>query len=71
MELLNVSGSNKGSMTTPTVTINGKLLDINAASSKNMHTLDALLHCIGLDKKQVGVAGQMPKVSSTDSPIDL
>ncbi|WP_421775896.1 thioredoxin domain-containing protein [Gardnerella sp. KA00288] len=71
MELLNVSGSNKGSMTTPTVTINGKLLDINAASSKNMHTLEALLHCIGLDKKQVGVAGQMPKVSSTDSPIDL
>lgn len=70
-ELLNVSGDNKGSMTTPTVTINGKLLDINAASEKNMKIIDALLHCIGLDKKQVGVAGQMPKVSSTDSPIGL
>jgi hypothetical protein len=33
--------------------------------------LDALLHCIGLDKKQVGVAGQMPKVSDTSSPIAL
>ncbi len=70
-ELLNVSGTNKGSMTTPTVTINGKLLDINAASDKNMRTIDALLHCIGLDKNQVGVEGQMPKVSNTDAPIAL
>ncbi len=71
VELLNVSGSSKGSMTTPTVTINGKLLDINAASSKNMSILDAILHCIGLNKNQVGVAGQMPKVSDTSSPIAL
>lgn len=71
VELLNVSGSSKGSMTTPTVTINGKLLDINAASSKNMSILDAILHCTGLNKNQVGVAGQMPKVSDTSSPIAL
>ena len=71
MELLNVSGSNKGSMTTPTVTINGKLLDINAVNSKDMNVLDAILHCIGLNKNQVGVEGQMPKISSTDSPIAL
>lgn len=71
LELLNVSGPSKGSMTTPTVTINGKLLDINAASEKNMKTLDAILHCIGLNKNQVGVAGEMPKVSNTESPISL
>ena len=70
-ELWNVSGSNKGSMTTPTVTINDKLLDMNAINEKKMKVLDALLHCIGLDKKQVGVAGQMPKVSDTSSPIAL
>ena len=70
-ELWNVSGSNKGSMTTPTVTINDKLLDMNAINEKKMKVLDALLHCIGLDKKQVGVAGQMPKVSDTSFPIAL
>ncbi|WP_116440302.1 DsbA family protein [Gardnerella swidsinskii] len=70
-ELWNVSGPNKGSMTTPTVTINDKLLDMNAINEKKMKVLDALLHCIGLDKKQVGVAGQMPKVSDTSSPIAL
>lgn len=70
-ELWNVSGSNKGSMTTPTATINGKLLDMNAVNEKNMNVLDAVLHCIGLEKQQVGVEGQMPKVTDKDAPIDL
>ncbi|MDK7191806.1 thioredoxin domain-containing protein [Bifidobacterium sp. UMB1197] len=66
--LWNVSGKNKGAMTTPTTTINGKLLDMNAVSDRNLSTPDAILKSIGLDKSKVGVEGVMPKVTDKDQP---
>lgn len=66
--LWNVSGQNKGSMTTPTTTINGKLLDMVAVNNKKLSTPDAILKSIGLDKSNVGVAGVMPKVTDKDQP---
>ncbi len=69
--LWNVSGSNKGAMTTPTVTINGKLVDLNAASEKQMDPLEAILKSLGIDKKYVGKSGHMPKVTYKSKPLEL
>lgn len=69
--LWNVSGSNKGAMTTPTTTINGKLLDMVEVSKKKLSTPDAILKSIGLDKSKVGVEGVMPKVTDKDQPNPL
>ena len=70
-ELWNVSGVNKGSMTTPTTTINGVLLDMNVVNEKKIDVLDAVLRSIGLDKNQIGVEGHMPKITDKDKPINL
>ncbi|MFU0527862.1 DsbA family protein [Gardnerella vaginalis] len=69
--LWNVSGSNKGAMTTPTVTINGKLVDLHAASEKQMDPLEAILKSLGIDKKHVGKSGYMPQVTYKSKPLDL
>ena len=69
--LWNVSGSNKGAMTTPTVTINGRLVDLSGASAKNLTSLDAIVKSLGINKEQVGVADQKPKVTDKDNPLDL
>lgn len=66
--LWNVSGQNKGAMTTPTTTINGKLLDMVVVGKKNLSTPDAILKSIGLDKSKVGVSGVMPKITDKDQP---
>ncbi|UQA79191.1 thioredoxin domain-containing protein [Gardnerella vaginalis] len=66
--LWNVSGQNKGAMTTPTTTINGKLLDMVEVSKKKLSTPDAILKSIGLDKSKVGVEGVMPKITDKDQP---
>ncbi len=66
--LWDVSGKNKGAMTTPTTTINGKLLDMNAVNDRNLSTPDAILKSIGLNKSKVGVEGVMPKVTDKDQP---
>lgn len=69
--LWNVSGSNKGTMTTPTVTINGKLVDLHAASEKQMDYLEAILKSLGIDKKHVGESGYMPQITHKSKPLDL
>ena len=58
-------------MTTPTVTINGKLVDLNAASEKQMDPLEAILKSLGIDKEHVGKSGHMPKVTYKSKPLDL
>lgn len=70
-ELWNVSGSNAGAMTTPTVTINGKLVDIPAASKKNLEIIDAVLKSIGLNKKDIGSSTVKPKLDDSHKPNDL
>ena len=70
-ELWNVSGNYKGSMTTPTVTINGKFWDMNQLSTAKMTTAEGLLEAIGLKADQVGVAGDMPSIGSKKGPISV
>ena len=70
-ELKNVSGSLKGQMSTPTVTINGKIIDMNKVASLNMSVKDAILNAIGLSESNVGKSGVMPSVSSKDKPKSI
>lgn len=69
--LWNVSGPNKGGMTTPTVTVNNKIVDLYTASEKNMDSLDAILKSIDLSKDEIGVEGKMPKVKANEEPRGL
>ena len=70
-ELWNVSGSNKGTMTTPTVVINGSYWDINQLSTQGIDYLTGFLKSIGLNQNQVGQAGQMPSIGANGKPIAL
>lgn len=70
-ELKNVSGSLKGQMSTPTVTVNGKMIDLNKVASLNMTIKDAILNSIGLDEGNVGKSGTMPSVGSKDKPKSI
>ncbi|KFI60129.1 DsbA family protein [Bifidobacterium gallicum] len=68
-ELWNVSGSLKGSMTTPTVTINGHFWDMNTASASTASMTEAFLKAIGLPADKVGVAGVMPSIGANGAPL--
>ena len=58
-------------MSTPTVTINGKIIDMNKVASLNMSVKDAILNAIGLSESNVGKSGVMPSVSSKDKPKSI
>lgn len=66
-ELWNVSGSNKGSMTTPTFRINGHYWDFSRATGPDWQT--NLLRAIGMKKTDIGIAGKMPSIGSDKGPI--
>ena len=68
-ELWHDSGSYKGSMTTPTVTINGKYWNMDDLSTSQQTIEDGLLEAIGLKKEDVGVTGKMPSLGSKKKPI--
>ncbi|RSX54518.1 DSBA oxidoreductase [Bifidobacterium dolichotidis] len=68
-ELWNVSGSLKGSMTTPTVTINGHFWDMNSATATTPSMVDAFVQAIGLPKDEIGVAGDMPSIGAQGKPV--
>ncbi|KFI45854.1 Protein-disulfide isomerase [Bifidobacterium bohemicum] len=70
-DLLNTDGQLKGQMSTPTVTINGKLLSMNRLSELNLTQKTGLLKSIGLKPSDVGHAGVMPKIGEKGKPIDL
>lgn len=70
-ELWNTSGSLKGSMSTPTVTINGYFWDLNDLSLAKMTIAEGFLEAIGLKADQVGVAGDMPSIGATGKPISV
>ncbi len=68
-ELWNVSGNYEGSMTTPTITINGKFWDMNQLSVAQETIHDGLLESIGLQSDQIGVEGKAPSIGSDKDPI--
>lgn len=71
-ELWHQSGSYKGSMTTPTVIINGKYWDMDQLTTAQTTVKDGLLESIGLkDKDEVGVAGKMPSIGAKKGPISV
>lgn len=69
--LANVSGKYKGQMTTPTVTVNKKFVDLNKASEDNISLEEALLKSLGITKKNVGKAAVIPSVGASGAPLEL
>lgn len=67
-ELWNTTGQLKGSMSTPTVLINGKYWN-RMAIPNDIDQPTAFLKAIGLDADQVGKAGVMPKVGTDQGPL--
>lgn len=64
-ELWSTSGSMKGSMSTPTVTINGKYWDIHDAKVTSKASLtEALCDAIGLKPADIGVKGDLPSIGA-------
>ena len=70
-DLWHQTGSYKGSMTTPTVIINGEYWDMDQLSTAQTTVEDGLLESIGLKKEDVGVAGKMPSIGSEKKPISV
>ena len=70
-ELWHQSGSYKGSMTTPTVIINGKYWDMDQLTTAQTTVKDGLLESIGLKDSEVGVAGKMPSIGAKKGPISV
>lgn len=69
-ELWNRSGQLKGSMSTPTVTINGYFWDMNSSevtSKKNV--AEAFLDAIGLEQSKVGNSEIRPSIGATGKPL--
>lgn len=67
-EVWNVSGQLKGSMSTPTIVINGHYWDRNSIPS-DVDQPTAFLKAIGLDASQVGKSGVVPKVGTSKGPL--
>jgi protein-disulfide isomerase len=70
-DLWNVSGQSKGTMTTPTVTINGKMLDMNQVSTLGLSLKQAILTSLGLQESQIGKSGAMPTIGASGKPVSL
>ena len=68
-ELFNTSGRLKGSMSTPTLTINGHFWDIYSFADVTMK--EGLLTSLGLDEGDVGKAGVMPSIGADGEPISV
>lgn len=68
-ELWNVSGSNKGAMTTPTFRINKHFWDYSASSKSGSDWKTLFLHAIGMNKANIGVTGKLPSIGASGKPI--
>ncbi|MEE1295811.1 MAG: thioredoxin domain-containing protein [Bifidobacterium sp.] len=69
-ELWNVSGSLKGSMSTPTITINGYFWNYNDSSVSSKSTMvEALCDAIGLKQSDIGKEGVLPSIGATGKPL--
>lgn len=70
-ELWNISGSNKGQMTTPTVRINNNYWDLVSIESANSDLAADFLKAVGLNESQIGTAGKLPSIGATGKPIAI
>jgi protein-disulfide isomerase len=70
-ELLNTEGQFKGQMSTPTVTVNGTLVNVTNVSDLGLTQNAALLKSLGLKPSQVGQAGVMPTIGENGKPRPL
>ena len=70
-ELWQVSGSNKGVMSTPTITINGNYWDRNQLSLAGMNNKTGIIASLGLKENEVGQKGTMPSIGESGKPISL
>lgn len=68
--LYNISGDYAGkSMSTPAITINGKLMDIIKSEDKGIADDDALLRSLGIAKNKVGAKDYKIGLGATGEPI--
>lgn len=70
-ELFNTSGTYKGSMTTPTFTVNGTAVDLQQSDSLGLSLKETVLTSIGLNDSQLGKSGQLPSVGDSGKPVAL
>lgn len=70
-ELWNTEGSDKGAMTTPTVTFNGTALNMTQVSQLGISLKAAVLQSLGLTESHIGQEGQMPSIGATGKPAAL
>ena len=68
-ELWNTEGSDKGAMTTPTVTINGKALNMVQIAQLGIPLKSAVLQSLGLAESAVGSQGAMPSIGAAGKPL--
>ncbi|KAB7789620.1 DsbA family protein [Bifidobacterium leontopitheci] len=70
-ELWQVTGSYKGTMSTPTITINGNYWDRNQLSLAGLDMKNGLIQSLGMTSSQVGQKGVMPSIGASGKPISL
>lgn len=64
-------GKNKGKMSTPTVLINGKLIEQSEISDLHIPQKEALLTSLDIKESEVGKEGVMPRIGATKAPKPL
>ncbi|WP_314687300.1 thioredoxin domain-containing protein [uncultured Bifidobacterium sp.] len=60
-----------GSMSTPTVTVNGTMLDLSEFSTLGLELKTGILKSLGLTESQVGKEGELPSIGATGKPVSL
>ncbi|WEV72470.1 thioredoxin domain-containing protein [Bifidobacterium sp. ESL0790] len=70
-ELATPSGQNKGSFSSPVVTVNGRVMDMAKLNDLGMTQKAALLKELGLSEAQVGQDGKMPSIGAKGQPNSL
>lgn len=70
-DLQGKSGRLKGQFSTPTIAINGHMVDLNDVYNLKISMNDAVLQLIGLDRSDIGVQGKKPSLNATDMPYKL
>lgn len=60
-----------GSMSTPTVTVNGTMLDLSEFSSLGLELKTGILKSLGLTESHVGKEGELPSIGASGKPVSL
>lgn len=70
-ELWNTSGQAKGSLSTPTIVINGQRIDMSQVPNSSSKQKTLILKSLGLNESQVGVEGEMPDIGTEGKPESM